>query len=70
MSDITKCQNDKCKLRLKCYRFLVPNSECQWYGEFEPVKVAGEWECKYQVPNPDYCAKISSWKTQTDFEVK
>lgn len=35
MSDITKCQDDKCPARLMCYRFTAPANEYrQAYGLF------------------------------------
>lgn len=69
MSDLTMCQNGKCKLRMSCYRFLAKPSDYQWYANFVPIKVADKWECQHQTPNPDYCAKIETWRTRTDFEV-
>jgi hypothetical protein len=36
MPDITKCSNDTCGLRMKCWRFLAPDSEYrQSYARFE-----------------------------------
>ena len=70
MSYLTMCQNKECKLRLSCYRFLAKPGEIQSYHHFVPVKVADHWECAHQIPNPDYCAKIETWKPMADFEVK
>ncbi|HSH24994.1 MAG TPA: hypothetical protein VLA13_05595 [Massilibacterium sp.] len=37
MSGITKCENEDCPLKEKCYRYLAPpNSERQAYGDFKP----------------------------------
>ena len=41
MSDITKCQDNKCPARLMCYRFTAPKSE-MWQSYF--VEIPGKIE--------------------------
>jgi hypothetical protein len=46
MSDISKCSNDSCPLRKKCYRFTsLSNSEWQAYSDFRYD--FENKECKY-----------------------
>jgi len=44
MSDITKCQDDKCPARLMCYRFTAPAGERQAYGIFNREEDADNCE--------------------------
>lgn len=37
MPDITMCSNDKCKLRLSCYRFMAIADRWQSYSKYEPT---------------------------------
>lgn len=41
MKDITKCANDTCPAREKCYRFTCPNDYPQSYASFK-YKVASK----------------------------
>jgi hypothetical protein len=34
MSDISMCQNEKCKLKIKCYRYMAVPSSWQTYADF------------------------------------
>lgn len=34
MSDISKCENSKCTLKEKCYRYKSPPSSYQTYADF------------------------------------
>ena len=45
-ADITKCSNEKCKLKDKCYRYLATDDQWQSYALFKPVKGKCEhyWE--------------------------
>ena len=36
MADITMCDNNKCKLKDTCYRFLAERSFMQSYSHFKP----------------------------------
>lgn len=47
MTDITKCDNKKCKLKNDCYRFTAPNSlYCQSYFRNNPCKIKnGKFIC-------------------------
>lgn len=45
MTDITKCSNKDCKLKLSCYRWLVKaNPYMQSYSHFKPDK---DNKCNY-----------------------
>lgn len=37
MPDISKCANNDCPLKSKCYRFRVLPDEYQSYADFKPV---------------------------------
>lgn len=46
MSDITKCVNNECELRMGCWRFLAPgNPHFQSNAEFGTGGI-----CKYIIP--------------------
>lgn len=57
MPDISKCTNDECPLKNKCYRFTCEPSEYQKsYTRFEPkitttLDVFTETECDYFIEN-------------------
>ena len=37
MPDISKCANNTCPLRLKCYRYrVIPSAYVQCYADFKP----------------------------------
>lgn len=47
MPDISMCANEKCSLRMGCYRYrAVPNEFRQSYGTFYPVQE----KCNYYWP--------------------
>jgi hypothetical protein len=46
MPDITKCDNEKCPLKEKCYRWTSKWDEYQAYSHFEPDK---KGKCEYQL---------------------
>ena len=35
MADIAKCNGHNCPLKEKCYRYTVPASDWQTYGDFK-----------------------------------
>lgn len=46
MPDISKCANNLCPLRLKCYRYrCVPTPIMQTYADFKPTKTKNKTEC-------------------------
>ena len=64
MSDISKCLNDDCPLKDKCWRFTAPaNSLWQSYGSFQyeiienKIKCDGFWNNK-EYKNEDYKDRI------------
>lgn len=54
MPDITKCANDFCPLRLKCYRYTcTPSHPQQSYCVFHPFEADhGEYECDMWLLDP------------------
>ena len=50
MSDITKCNNETCTNKLRCYRYTaIPNEHYQAYATFEQEEESGR--CEYYWPN-------------------
>lgn len=46
MPDISKCVNNLCALRLKCYRYrCVPTPLMQTYADFKPTKTKNKTTC-------------------------
>ena len=51
MPDITKCDNEECELKNKCYRYTSkPDEYRQAYLTEYPEK---DWECELFYPNTD-----------------
>lgn len=48
MVDISKCANDNCSKKEKCYRYLAPDSLRQSYCCFKPNKKTNQ--CKHFLP--------------------
>lgn len=50
MPDISKCENEECPLKEKCYRYTaIPSPDLQAYGWFKPDedgKCNGFWDNK------------------------
>jgi len=44
MTDISKCVNEDCPSKEKCWRYVAPGSEYQSYANFDPK---GEEKCEY-----------------------
>lgn len=36
MADITKCLNENCHIKQKCYRWTAPSDDYQSYADFKP----------------------------------
>ncbi len=47
MPDISKCNNDLCKIRDKCYRYNAPDSTNQSYTNFNTGVVEKEEDCEW-----------------------
>ena len=48
MPDIAMCENETCKLKQECYRYMAkPNEHWQVYADFKPVR---EDYCENQIP--------------------
>lgn len=52
MPDITKCINEECPIKDKCWRFTSPNSMYQAVSTFKY-----EDGCRYYWPNSDMISK-------------
>ncbi len=48
MPDISMCQNEKCKLKMECYRYMAKPSGRQSYADFD------EQNCSWFMPAGDY----------------
>lgn len=46
MPDITKCGNENCPLKQKCYRWTAKDSTVQSYTKFNPVYIKRKWTCE------------------------
>lgn len=47
MADITKCSNNKCKIKEQCYRYTAKDDYWQSYAEFsKDKKIKDKKECK------------------------
>jgi hypothetical protein len=50
MPDLAMCQNDKCPMNRKCYRYMaIPDPYCQYYSEFKLDETTGECNSFYEI---------------------
>ena len=67
MPDITMCRNERCSIKMSCYRYTVePSGKWQSYDSFE-----GEKNCKHFIKNrkiQDNRAEETKQKTMTEEE--
>jgi hypothetical protein len=52
--DISKCANNRCPLRDRCYRFTSLPSDWQSYADFEFIATEEGVECEYFWDNGGY----------------
>lgn len=43
MPDISMCQNEKCKLKIECYRYMAKPSSYQAYTHFNEENCKSFW---------------------------
>ncbi len=55
MADISKCNNQSCTLRRKCYRFTALSSDFwQSWSSWTPTKDKNKWHCEGFWDNKGY----------------